>query len=83
MLRIDFQKSNFFSESGPGKHFQGSGIRAIDSPHKITLRKINFRVPKNHKDLLFLANPVLISLNQGQRSVLKVRECAQSIPRMK
>ena len=36
MLKIDFQKPNFFSESGPGKHFQDSGIRAIDSPHKIT-----------------------------------------------
>ena len=46
MLRIDFQKPNFFSESGPGKHFQGSGIRAIDSPHKITPRNIKLPLEK-------------------------------------
>jgi hypothetical protein len=56
-------KTQFFPESGSGKHFQGSGMHAIDSPHKITprgviFRTIRFRIPKNHKNPLFLAHPV-------------------------
>jgi hypothetical protein len=55
-------KSQFFLESGSGKHSQGSGMYAIDFSHKITslmvLKKIkNFRVPihvKNHKKCGFL-----------------------------
>jgi hypothetical protein len=29
-------KTQFFPETGPWKHFQDSGMRAIDSPHRIT-----------------------------------------------
>ena len=31
-----------FPESGPRKHFHASGMRAIDSPHKITRKKSLF-----------------------------------------
>src|SRR3569833_2186520 len=31
-------KTQFFPKSGSEKHFQDSGMRAIDSPHKITPR---------------------------------------------
>jgi hypothetical protein len=34
-------KTQFFPESG--KRFQGSGMHAIDSPHKITPRKMILR----------------------------------------
>jgi hypothetical protein len=43
-------KTQFFPESGSGKHFQDEGMHAIDSPHKITPiyhLRINFPVPKN------------------------------------
>ena len=35
---FSLQCTDSFSESGSRKHFQGSGMRAIDSPHKITPR---------------------------------------------
>jgi hypothetical protein len=52
-------KTQFFPESR--KHFLGSGIRVIDSPHKITprvviFRTIHCRVPKS----TFLAHPVTL-----------------------
>jgi hypothetical protein len=57
--------AQFFPESG--SFFQGSEMRAIDSPYKIIssgviFRTIHFQVPKNHKNPLFLAHPVLIYL---------------------
>ena len=56
MLRIDFQQPNFFSESGPGKHFQGSGIRAIDFSHNITsIRVISEKIMKK---IFFVGNLV-------------------------
>ena len=52
-------KSHFPPKSGSGKRFQSSGMRAIDSPHKITpieviFRKINFRISKK---CTFLGHP--------------------------
>ena len=35
---FSLQCTDSFPESGSKKHFQGSGMRAIDSPHKITPR---------------------------------------------
>jgi hypothetical protein len=34
---FSLQNPKFIFESGSGKHFQGSGMRAIVSSHKITL----------------------------------------------
>jgi hypothetical protein len=73
-MRNFASKTQFFPESGSGKHFQGSGMRAIDSPHKITprgviFRTIYFRVPKNHKNPLFLAHPVFFYLRTSIDSI--------------
>jgi hypothetical protein len=35
-MTIFASKTQFFPESGSRKHFQDSGMRTIDSPHKIT-----------------------------------------------
>jgi hypothetical protein len=35
-MRNFASKTQFFSESASGKHFQSLGMRAIDFPHKIT-----------------------------------------------
>ena len=134
---VIFKKPKFFSASG--KHFQDSGMRAIDSPHKIRGNRVIFRkkffltiTPNKrpspceycHENLknsifsrenqfflrslmrridcarfrsikttsrhqiwqLLAENRIfcqICSLNQGQGSVFKVRECAQSIPRIK
>ena len=47
-MSICASKTQFFPESELGKHFQGSGMRTIDSPYKITpigsFKKV-FRLP--------------------------------------
>jgi hypothetical protein len=35
MLDFRFDTHSYFHESGSRKHFQDSGMRAIDSPHEI------------------------------------------------
>jgi hypothetical protein len=50
-------KNPIFLESGSGKHFQGSEMRAIDSPHKIIHRGIifgTFSGPKKSQKSTFL-----------------------------
>ena len=71
-----------FPASGSGKYFQASGMIAIDSPHKITLRKMILRQETQNVSI-FASIQTFISLNQGQGSIFKIRECAQSIPRIK
>jgi hypothetical protein len=52
-MAIFASKTQFFTESGSGKHFQGSGMRAIDSPHKITPYGIIFeRILRNKFSIL-------------------------------
>jgi hypothetical protein len=56
----------FFFASESGKHFQGLGMRAIDSLHKIILVEVIFwgkilgpNSCKNHKKVhLFLTHPI-------------------------
>ena len=42
-MTIFVLKTQFFPESGSGKHFHGSGMRSIDSLHKVIPRWIIFR----------------------------------------
>ena len=62
------------------KRFQALGMRAIDSPYKIIPRNMILR--QKLKFVRFSLH-TFISLNQGQGSILKIRECVQSILRMK
>ena len=71
-----------FPESGSGKHFQASGMRAIDFLHEITPRNMILR-EKFQNCSIFASIHTSISLNQDQGSIFTLRECAQSIPRMK
>ena len=68
-----------FPESG--KRFQASGMRAIDSPHKITPRNMILR-KKFQNFSIFASIYTSIFPNQGQVSIFTLRECAQSIFRM-
>jgi hypothetical protein len=56
-------------------------MRAIDSPHKITPRKVILR-QETQNVLIFASINTSISLNQGQGSIFTLRECAQSIFRL-
>src|SRR3569623_1000971 len=71
----------YFPESGSGKRFQASGMRAIDSPHEITTRNMILS-EKFQNFSIFASIHTFIFLNQGQGSVFTLRECAQSIFRM-
>ena len=53
-------------------------MRAIDSPHKITPKKMILRQETQNVSI-FASIRTSISLNQGQGSIFTVRECAQSI----
>ena len=74
-------QNTHFPESGSEKHFQASEMRAIDSPHKITPRKMILR-QETQNFSIFASIHTYISLNQGQGSIFKLRECAQSIFRL-
>ena len=82
MLDFRFNTHSYFPESGSGKRFQAPGMRAIDSPHEITAKNMILR-GKFQIFLIFASIHKPISLNQGQGSVFKVRECAQLISRIK
>ena len=45
-LYFRFYIHAYFPESRSGKHFQVSGMRAIDSPHQITHRNIKLPLEK-------------------------------------
>jgi hypothetical protein len=75
-----FNTHPYFPESGLGKHFQASGMRAIDFPHEITSRKMILR-EKFKKFSIFASIHTSIFLNQG--SLFKRWKCAQSILHMK
>src|SRR4051794_37798764 len=81
MLNFRFNTHSYFPESGSGKRFQASRMRAIDSPHEITPRNIILR-EKFENFSIFASIHTSISLNQGQGSIFTLRECAQSIFRM-
>ena len=58
-----------------------SGICWIDLSHKITLRTmISIKIQNFH---IFASIHTSISLNQGQGSIFMLRECAESISRIK
>ena len=76
-----FTSIHIFPESGSRKHFQDSGMRAIDSPHETTPRNMILR-EKFQIFSIFASIHTSISLNQGQGSIFKLWECAQSIFRM-
>ena len=61
-----FQYTLRFPE--PGKRFQASVMRAIDSLHKITPRESIFHEKSKFFDFCFNKH------NQGQESVFKLRE---------
>jgi hypothetical protein len=67
-----------FPESGSGKRFQASEMRAINSPHEIIPRNMILR-DKFQNFSIFASIHAYISLNQGQRSIFTLREWAQSI----
>ena len=81
MLDFRFNIHSYFPESESGKRFQASGMRAIDSPHKITLRNMILR-EKFQNFSIFASKHTSISLNQGQGSIFTIQECAQSIFRL-
>jgi hypothetical protein len=56
-------------------------MRAIDSPHKITPRKVILRQETQNVSI-FASIHTSIFLNQGQGSIFTLRECAQSIFRL-
>src|SRR6185312_1126229 len=60
---------------------QRFGNTLIDFSHKITLRTMILE-EKSKIFTFSLQYKTLISLNQGQGSIFKLRECAQSIPRL-
>src|SRR3954465_15409465 len=82
IFRFSLQYTDSFPESGSRKRFQGSGMRAIDSPHEITLRNMILR-EKFKNFSIFASIHTSISLNQGQGSVFTLRKCAQSFFRIK
>src|SRR3954465_4963214 len=81
MLDFRFNTRSYFPESGSGKRFQASGMRAIDFPHEITPRNMILR-EKFQNFSIFALIHTSISLNQGQGSIFTLRECAQSIFRL-
>ena len=81
MLDFRFNTHSYFPELGSRKHFQYSGMRAIDSPHEITPRNMILR-EKLQNFSIFASIHTSFSLNQGQGSIFTPRECAQSIFRM-
>src|SRR6478752_5569539 len=81
MLNFRFNTHSYFPESGSGKHFQASEMRAIDSPHEITPRNMILR-EKFQNVSIFASIHTSISLNQDQGNMFTLRECAQSIFRM-
>ena len=81
IFRFSLQYTNFFPESGSRKHFQDSGMRAIDFPHEITPRNMILR-QKFQNVSIFASIHTSISLNQDQESIFTLRECAQSIFRL-
>ena len=80
-IEAKIQHVLIYPESGSGKRFQASRMRAIDSPHEITPRNMMLR-EKFQNFSIFASIHTSISLNQGQGSIFTFRECAQSIFRM-
>jgi hypothetical protein len=80
MFDFRFNIHSYFPESGPGKHFQASGMRVTDFSHEITPRNMILR-EKCQNFSIFASIHTTISLKS--RKLFKVRKCAQSIPCMK
>jgi hypothetical protein len=70
-------KTPIFPESGSGKHFQASGMRAIDSPHKITPRESIFREKSKFFDFASINTPFFLESGSGKR--FHASRCAQSM----
>jgi hypothetical protein len=66
---FSLQYTHPFLESGSGKHYHGSGIRAIDSPPRKTPGWSVFR--RKFEFFHFRFNIPTPSLNQGQGSIFK------------
>jgi hypothetical protein len=77
-IEAKIQHELIYPESGPGKRFQASGMRAIDFSHEITPRNMILR-EKFENFSIFASYHTSIFLNQGQGSLFTLRECAQSI----
>ena len=82
MFDFRFNTPTPFPESRSRKHFHASAMRGIDFSHKITPRNMILR-EKFQNFSIFASIHTSIFLNQGQGSIFTLRECAQSIFRIK